>query len=263
MSEIKNLLATIARLRDPDSGCPWDLKQTHKSLIPFLLEEAYEAAAAIESGEVDEVKNELGDVLLQVVLHAQIASEAGAFNFSDIAAAIDEKMIRRHPHVFSDKTFANEAEQKEFWEAEKRREKKASQPQPGILDDLPVNTPALMQASQLQKRVARQGFDWPEVDGVIAKVREEVLELEQALGAGDLDHVREEFGDLLFAVVNLGRFLSLDAEAVLLSANTKFASRFQRMTEYLSLERQQSLEASSLDEMEAAWQAVKTQELQR
>lgn len=260
MSQIDTLLATIAQLRDPDSGCPWDLKQTHQSLVPYLLEESYEAAAAIEAGDLDEMQDELGDVLLQVVLHAQIAAEAGAFEFSDIAATINEKMVRRHPHVFTDMTFANEQEQKQFWEAEKRREKNIDEPRQKVLNDLPNNTPALMQALKLQKRAAREGFDWPEVDGVIAKVREEVVEIEQALAENDLDHVREEFGDLLFAVVNLGRFLKLDAEAVLLSANAKFSKRFQGMTEHLSLQDKKSLAESSLAEMEAAWQAVKDQE---
>lgn len=260
MSEIKKLLETIARLRDPESGCPWDLKQTHKSLVPYLLEESYEAAAAIEAGDSSEIKNELGDVLLQVVLHAQIASEKGVFDFADVAASIDAKMVRRHPHVFADMSFANEVEQKEFWEAEKLREKNAAQTPTGILSDLPKNTSALMQALELQKRVARKGFDWPEVAGVIEKVREEVVEIEQALHEKNVDHAREEFGDLLFAVVNLGRFLKFDAEATLLSANQKFTLRFERMAEHLLTNTNKSLSECSLAEMEAAWQTVKDQE---
>ena len=256
MKEVYALLQTVAKLRDPDSGCPWDLKQTHQSLTPYLLEEAYEAVEAIESGDFSELKQELGDVLLQVVLHAQLAAEAGHFAFSDVAQAIDEKMVRRHPHVFANQQFANEAEQKEFWEAEKQREKGAGAQKDSVLSDMPSNLPALLKAEKIQERVSRTGFDWDDVSDVMDKIEEELNEVRAALSSTDQEHVQEEVGDLLFAVVNLARFTSINAESALSKANRKFTRRFQQL-EQLVTEHDKVLTECSLDELEEYWSASK------
>lgn len=259
MKELHALLETVAKLRDPDSGCPWDLKQTHQSLTPYLLEEAYEAVEAIESGDFSELKQELGDVLLQVVLHAQLAGEAEQFTFADVAQAIDKKMIRRHPHVFANQEFADEAEQKQFWEAEKLREKGEGNTQESILNGLPSNLPALLKAEKIQKRVSRVGFDWDHVTQVLEKIEEEIAEVKEALLEADEEHVQEEVGDLLFAVVNLARFTNINAESALSSANRKFTNRFQQL-EQMAMQDNKSLSDHTLEELEALWSRVKAEE---
>lgn len=259
MKELHALLETVAKLRDPDTGCPWDLKQTHQSLTPYLLEEAYEAVEAIESGDITELKQELGDVLLQVVLHAQLAGEAEEFSFADVARTIDEKMIRRHPHVFADQQFADETEQKQFWEAEKQREKGVGDTQESILSSLPSNLPALLKAEKIQKRVSRVGFDWDDVAQVIDKIEEEIQEVKDALLSADEQHVQEEVGDLLFAVVNLARFTNINAESALFSANRKFTRRFQQL-ELMADQEEKMLSDCTLSELEAYWSKVKAGE---
>lgn len=256
MKEIQQLLQTIARLRDPQDGCPWDLKQTHQSLTPYLLEEAYEAVEAIQVGDPAAIKDELGDVLLQVVLHAQIANEAGEFEFADVAASINDKMIRRHPHVFSDRKFSSQAEQKRFWEAEKQREKGALTAPASALDNVPVNLPALLKAEKIQKKAAQVGFDWDETAQVVEKVEEELAEMKAALINQDAVNLEEELGDLLFAIVNLTRFVELNAESTLAKANQKFSRRF-RAVEALARADQKSLNECELDQLERYWDRVK------
>ena len=259
MKELHALLETVAKLRDPESGCPWDLEQTHQSLTPYLLEEAYEAVDAIESGDFNELKQELGDVLLQVVLHAQLAQEEEHFTFADVASAIDEKMVRRHPHVFSDQTFANEAEQKQFWDAEKLREKGGDNQPGSILSGMPSNLPAVLKAEKIQKRVSRVGFDWDNVAQVFEKIEEEIGEVKEALDGSDAEHINEEVGDLLFAVVNLARSININAESALSKANRKFTSRFQQL-ERMATQENTLLSDCTLEELEAFWSRVKADE---
>ncbi len=258
MKEMQSLLAVMQRLRDPDGGCPWDLEQNFQTVAPYTIEEAYEVADAIEREDYGDLKNELGDLLLQVVFHAQMASEAGLFNFADVAAAIAAKLVRRHPHVFGDESHETAGAVLTSWEnikSEERQEKR----QHGALDDVPANLPALMRAHKLQKRAARVGFDWSELSDVIAKVSEEMRELQHEIDlAGDAnrDRIAEEAGDLLFSCVNLTRHLKLEAEDCLRAGNRKFEQRFRRL-EANVLESGQKLEDLSLAEMDAIWNSVK------
>lgn len=257
---IERLLRIMARLRDPETGCPWDVEQTFQTIAPHTVEEAYEVADAIERGAPQDIMEELGDLLLQVVFHAQIANDAGLFDFHDVAGAIGEKLVRRHPHVFGPTRPNKTAEdQARDWEAGKATER-AAKARKGVLDDVALNLPALMRAEKLQKRVARVGFDWPDIDQVTAKITEEAQELTNARAIGTQDDVVEEMGDLLFAVVNLARHLKIDPEVALRQANVKFTKRFQYI--------EQALEAlgktptnSNLAEMEALWTQAKTQPL--
>ncbi|MES2985103.1 MAG: nucleoside triphosphate pyrophosphohydrolase [Pseudomonadota bacterium] len=256
--KIDQLLTIMARLRDPQGGCPWDLEQDFSTIAPYTIEEAYEVADAIARGNMVEVKEELGDLLLQVVFHAQMAAEAGLFTFDDVAGSIAEKMIRRHPHVFSDAEIKTSDAQVAHWEvikAQERQQKKNDR----ILADVPAALPALMRAQKLQGRAARVGFDWPDTRGVIAKIREELAEVEEALAAGDAAHTQEELGDLLFAVTNLARFVKADAEEALRQANRKFTTRFESIEDALKA-RGQAWADTSLDEMEALWNAAKLAE---
>jgi ATP diphosphatase len=263
---IQRLLTIMGRLRDPQTGCPWDLKQSYASIVPYTLEEAYEVADAIARESFDELKDELGDLLFQVVFYAQIAKEDGRFAFDDCVAAICDKLERRHPHVFGDlvhnaSTDASvDAEHTldaetvlQHWEALKSVERKNSG-QFSVLDNIPRAMPALSRAYKLQKRCANVGFDWPTVDGCWDKVKEEILEVEQtAPGSAELS---EELGDLLFALVNVVRKHKLDPEAVLRAANRKFEKRFRGVEQLLAAENK-SPQQSNLDEMEALWQQVK------
>ena len=255
---MKNLLTIMAKLRNPNGGCPWDLEQNFASIAPYTIEEAYEVADAIAKGDMDELKNELGDLLLQVVFHAQMAAEEKLFTFDDVVAAISEKMIRRHPHVFGDADIKNAAAQTENWEAIKaaERSKKKSD---RTLADVPAALPALMRAQKLQARAARVGFDWPDTQGVIAKIKEELTEVEEALASGDKAHTHEEIGDLLFAVTNLARFVGGDAETALRSTNQKFICRFEWVEDGLAAHGK-NIKDASLDEMEALWNEAKKQE---
>jgi tetrapyrrole methylase family protein/MazG family protein/ATP diphosphatase len=258
---IDRLLAIMARLRDPADGCPWDLEQSFATVAPYTVEEAYEVADAIERGDLTDLRDELGDLLLQVVFHARMAEEKGVFTFDDVANAINDKMIRRHPHVFGDETYASLAHQKEGWEALKadERRRKGNGRVASLLDDVPVGLPALTRAVKLSKRAAGVGFVWPSVHEVVAKLDEEVEELKAEIAAGDLDKARQEMGDVLFVVANLARTLDVDPEDALRFTNAKFARRFQYIEARLA-ERGLTPEESDLDEMDALWDEAKAAE---
>jgi MazG family protein len=254
----------MARLRDPVGGCPWDLEQDFASIAPYTIEEAYEVADAIARGDLEHLKDELGDLLLQVVYHAQMAEEAGLFDFDQVADAIADKMIRRHPHVFGAATVGSARAQSHAWEAVKAAERAdkadAAQSDHGVLDDVPLALPALVRAAKLQRRAARVGFDWPEPGQVFEKIEEEIAELRAELGGSTSgDRLGDEIGDLLFAVVNLARHLAVDGESALRQANAKFERRFGAIEDALRA-RGRRLEDASLDEMEALWQQAKIAE---
>jgi MazG family protein len=261
---IDRLLAIMARLRDPETGCAWDLEQSFATVAPYTVEEAYEVADAIERGDLADLKDELGDLLLQVVFHARMAQEQGAFAFDDVATAINDKMIRRHPHVFAEETYASLAHQKEGWEALKAAERARKQVggkgrTASLLDDVPVGLPALTRAVKLSKRAAGVGFVWPTVEDVMAKLHEEVGELEAEIAAGDLEKARQEMGDVLFVVANLARTLEVDPEDSLRFTNAKFARRFQYIEARLA-ERGKTPDQSDLAEMDALWDEAKAAE---
>ncbi len=253
---IEELLEIMRRLRDPEGGCPWDLKQDFSTIAPYTLEEAYEVADAIEQGDLEALKGELGDLLFQVVFHARMAEEQGAFDFDDVVAAITEKMRRRHPHVFGDAEAGDEAALRAAWEAEKARERADRGAHTSVLDGVARALPALVRADKLQERAARIGFDWPDAETCLPKVEEELEELREAMAAGDRKGLVHEAGDLLFAVVNLVRLLGLDSEAVLRRANDRFERRFRAMERRLEA---QGTDPATLDleAWEAAWQAAK------
>ncbi len=249
---LEQLLRIMARLRAPD-GCPWDREQSHATLRQSVIEEAYEVAAAINSGDDANLREELGDLLLQVVFHAQMAGERGDWNFDNVASGIVEKLVRRHPHVFGSENASDSAAVLTRWEEIKRAEK-GTAPTASALDGVSEGLPSLMRAEKVQKKAAKVGFDWSELPPVLAKVREEIAEVEGALG--DADKVEEEVGDLLFAVVNLARKLKVDGEVALQRATDKFAARF-RQVESIARERGLVLETMTLAEMDAIWDAVK------
>lgn len=249
------LLEIMAKLRSPEGGCPWDLEQDFGTIAPYTIEEAYEVAEAIAKGDMAGLREELGDLLLQVVFHSQMANEERLFSFEDVAAAINDKMIRRHPHVFGEAEINDAKAQTANWETIKAAERKGKAKE-RVLDDVPTALPALMRAQKLQGRAARVGFDWPNVDGVVAKIAEEMLEVDEALKANDKQHLAEEIGDLLFAVVNLARFTGVDAEDALRAANQKFIRRFQAVEDGVKASGK-PWDATSLDEMEALWVAAK------
>jgi MazG family protein len=257
---MERLLAIMARLRDREDGCPWDLEQTFATIAPYTVEEAYEVADAIERGDLTELKDELGDLLLQVVFHARMAQEQGAFAFDDVARAINDKMVRRHPHVFADETYADLDAQKAGWEELKAAERagKAGKPQ-SLLDDVPVGLPAMTRAVKLSKRAAGVGFVWPSVKEVVAKLHEEVGELVAEVDAGNLEKAREEIGDVLFVVANLARTLDVDPEDALRYTNAKFIRRFQYIERQLAA-RGKTPDQSDLAEMDALWDEAKAAE---
>jgi nucleoside triphosphate diphosphatase len=262
---IDRLKEVMARLRDPRGGCPWDREQTFETIAPYTIEEAYEVADAIARQDWADLRSELGDLLLQVVYHAQIAAEEELFNLDAVIEAITEKMIRRHPHVFGDASVADATAQSEAWEKTKaleRLEKSGSSDSPpSILDDVPLAQPALTRAIKLQRRAARTGFDWPDALRVMAKVEEELGELQHELTAGNEASRVEEFGDLLFSLANLARHLEIDAEAALRHANSKFERRFRELEGEL---RPTSGGARlPIEELEEVWQRIKARERQR
>jgi MazG family protein len=256
---IDRLLAVMALLRDPQDGCPWDRAQTFATIAPYTVEEAYEVADAIERGDLADLKEELGDLLLQVVFHARMAEEAGAFGFEDVAQAISDKMLRRHPHVFGEQAYGSIAEQKADWETLKAEERGRKGRDRSLLDDVPVGLPALTRAMKLSKRAARVGFVWPSIKEVMEKLHEEVGELERELEAGDVEKAGQELGDVLFVVANLARTLDVDAEHSLRYANAKFSRRFQYIEDKLR-ERGTTPEQSDLAEMDALWDEAKAAE---
>ncbi len=254
----KKLLEIMAKLRSKDVGCPWDLEQDFSTIAPYTIEEAYEVAEAIAKGDMGGLREELGDLLLQVVFHAQMANEEKLFSFEDVAASINDKMIRRHPHVFGDADIKDADAQTANWETIKAAER-GKKEKTRVLDDVPAALPALMRAQKLQGRAARVGFDWPDVTGVMAKVREELEETQEAIDENDAKHTAEEIGDLLFAVVNLARFTGVDAEDALRNANAKFTRRFEAVEDGVKASGKDFKE-TSLDEMEAFWVAAKAAE---
>ena len=261
-SEIQSLIALMAALRAPESGCPWDLAQTHLSLVPYVLEEAYEVADAVERGTVADLRDELGDLLLQVVFHAQLASEAGGFAFPDVVRSITEKMIRRHPHVFARTDEAAETTADAVvagWDSIKAVEREAKGKAGRVLDDVPLALPGLTRAVKLQRRASRVGFDWGDVRLVLAKIREETDEIAEALDeeASRRDAaLTDEIGDLLFAVANLARHAGIDPESAVRGTNAKFERRFAFIEDRL-VGRGSAPAQSSLEEMDGLWNEAK------
>lgn len=252
--DIARLIEIMARLRTPETGCPWDLKQNFASIAPYTIEEAYEVADAIARDDMDGLKDELGDLLLQVAFHARMAEEDGHFTFADVVLAITEKLIRRHPHVFDAERGLSPEEVKALWEKIKSEERKEkSRSGESVLDGVPVALPGLTRAEKIQKRAAQVGFDWPDVSGVLEKVMEEIAELK---AASNTEAAQEEFGDLLFSLVNYARRSNIDPEAALRDATIKFERRF-RGVEKRAAKAGKPVEQTSLDVLESYWQAEK------
>jgi len=260
--DVADLIAIMAALRTPVTGCPWDLEQTYATIAPFTIEEAYEVADAIERGDFADLRDELGDLLLQVVFHARMAEEDGRFDFGGVVEAITAKMIRRHPHVFGDARRLAPADVKRLWGEIKAEEKRlraaagATQPQGGALAGVPVNLPALTRAVKLQQKASQVGFDWNDARAVIAKLREEIDEVEAEIDAMNVEAAGEEIGDLLFAVANLARHLEVDPEAAVRRANAKFERRFAHIEARLDADGRKP-EGATLEEMDALWNEAK------
>ena len=270
MYSLEDLLHLMARLRDPQYGCPWDIRQTYASLVPYTLEEAYEVADAIESGDLAHLQGELGDLLFQVVYYSQLAREEGRFEFDGVVNSITRKLIRRHPHVFPtgdlyappDQPRLSEEQVKQRWDqikAEERAEKADAPQQLSLLEDVPLALPALSRAAKLQKRAAQVGFDWPAALPVVDKVREELDEVLEAMADNDQPAIEEEIGDLLFVVVNLARHLKVDPESALRGANAKFDRRF-RFIEQALRDTHRPIEDCTLEDLDALWGEAKRQE---
>jgi ATP diphosphatase len=257
-AELRRLLDIMAALRDPETGCPWDKTQTFDTIAPYTIEEAYEVADAIAQRDFAALPDELGDLLFQIVYYARMAEEAGQFAFADIAKSINDKMVRRHPHVFGDAAARDAGSQTAAWEAQKSAERSARR-QSGALAGVPVGLPALTRALKLTSRAARVGFDWPDAGEVLVKLDEEIRELRAELPAADPARLTDEVGDLLFVLANLARKLNLDPETCLRHANDKFSRRFSAMEQAIEAEGK-SLSDVSLDEMEAGWRQVKAAE---
>ncbi|MDF1819949.1 MAG: nucleoside triphosphate pyrophosphohydrolase [Alcanivoracaceae bacterium] len=257
---IHALIEIMARLRDPDGGCQWDLQQTFDTVAPYTVEEAFEVAQAIAERDYPELREELGDLLLQVIFHSQMASEQGLFDFSDVVRTLNDKMVRRHPHVFGDQQGADIGAIKQTWERIKAEERvHKGRAYDSALDGVPAGMPALQRAAKLQKKAARVGFDWPETAPVLDQVRSEVDELAQAMAAQDRAAVEDELGDVLFTVVNLSRHLKVDPELALRRASAKFRQRFGHM-EALARADDTALDTLDADQLEALWRAAKAQE---
>jgi ATP diphosphatase len=254
--KIESLLEIMRRLRDPKTGCPWDVEQTFATIAPYTIEEAYEVAGAIEDEDWSALKDELGDFLFQVVFHARMAEERGLFDFADVVAAITDKMVRRHSHVFANRAGIDSAEKQTVaWEEHKKKERAAAGA--GVLDDVPRALPALLRAVKLQKRASSVGFDWDSAPKVVEKIAEEAQEIVEAQSEGaSHEKLEEEIGDLLFATANLARHLKVDPETALRVANAKFIRRFKVIESELAT-RGKTPGVASLDEMEAIWQAAK------
>lgn len=277
MQQLLRLLDIMSALRNPESGCPWDLKQDYKSLVPYTLEEAYEVAEAIEQGDMGEVKKELGDLLFQVVFYAQLAKEEGLFDFDDIAGTIADKMVTRHPHVFSDHQYESEEAFLKAWEEQKEIEKKQAnfknsainpveQKPDSLMDGISKILPAMTRAVKIQKRIAHVGFDWDNAREVLPIIKGEIDELETELDlyeqsdddSSQRERMEEELGDVLFSCVNLARKLKIDPEKALRLSNHKFSQRFRKMEQYYQYDRKK-MEDSTLAQLEEVWQAVKNE----
>ncbi len=264
MSEMSELLEVMARLRDPEAGCPWDKQQTFKSILPYTLEEVYEVAEAVDQNDMASLREELGDLLFQIVFYAQMAKEAGAFEFSDVAAEISDKLVQRHPHVFGDAEIDSVDAQNQAWEKHKASERQAKavgqNRLPSVMDNIPLALPGLLRSIKLQRRAARLGFDWPSVEPVLEKIEEELAEVREVLTeGGDIDRLTHEVGDLLFACTNLARHVNIDPEVAMRGINHRFESRFRRVEE-LAAQQNQSLPEMSLDEMDKLWDQAKAEE---
>jgi ATP diphosphatase len=270
-SDISRLLEIMAALRKPETGCPWDLEQNFSSIAPYTLEEAYEVVDAIERGDLADLRDELGDLLLQVVFHARMAEEQGAFSFPDVVEVITRKLIRRHPHVFGNTKELSPEEVKNLWDAikgEEKAERRAAREKMGLapeaheagfLGGVPTALPALTRAQKLTAKAAKVGFDWPDAVQVIDKIHEELEEVKEASSSGDRDRIEDEIGDLLFSVTNLARHFHIDPERALRRTNSKFERRFRAIETALG-QQNRSLDEASLDEMETLWVAAKTAE---
>ena len=255
-AKIHELLEIMVRLRDPDTGCPWDVAQDFSTIAPYTIEEAYEVADAIQHGRMDELRDELGDLLLQVVFHAQMADEIGAFAFDDVVEAVCDKMIRRHPHVFDGAQVEGAEAQTQAWEHSKAKEREARGAQ-SLLDDVPRGMAELQRAIKLQKRASHVGFDWSSPEPVLEKFAEEVLEMREAMLGGNIEEIEDELGDLLFVITNLARQLKIDPAKALRRANAKFELRFRGIEEAAGS--RAALDAMDLEAMEELWQQVKLQ----
>ena len=268
MSNIEKLLAIMATLRDPERGCPWDLEQSFATIVPHTLEEAYEVAETIESGNLDELCDELGDLLFQVVFYARIAEEQGLFDFSQVVDGISDKLERRHPHVFGEEKITSSEEQTRAWERHKSRERaEKTQNAAGILSGIAITLPALTRSVKLQKRAAQVGFDWPSIMPIFDKIREELEEVTHEFNQDNAietnqDRIEDEIGDLLFACTNLARFARINPETALRRSNRKFENRFAHM-EKLAAERSLILENLDLDTWDQLWEQVKSEENMR
>ena len=255
--DIQRLLRIMAQLRDPQNGCPWDLQQDFSTIAPYTIEEAYEVADAIQQGDMGELRDELGDLLLQVVFHSQMAHEDGHFTFTDVVMSISEKMERRHPHVFAGVSVESAEHQSAAWEQVKAEER-AQRGHTSLMDDVPRGMAELQRSIKLQKRAAQVGFDWQSPEPVFEKLSEEIDEVREALAENDTNAIEDEIGDVLFAVSNLARQLGVDPAKALRRANAKFESRFRQMEE--ASDGSHALAQMSLEEMEACWQKVKSSE---
>ena len=253
--QLKELIATFKSLRDPNNGCAWDREQTFKSIASCSIEEAYEVADAIEREDFQALKSELGDLLFQVVFHAEMADEEGLFDLTDVISELNDKLIRRHPHVFSDKSAITAEDSLTIWEDIKAEERKNLKYH-SLMDDVPRNLPSLTRAKKLQKRAARVGFDWPSSREVMAKIQEEMLELEIERKADNRENISEEIGDILFTLVNLTRHFNLDPEDIMRKSNLKFENRFRAMENHAK-NNDLVLDKMSLEELEEIWQKIK------
>ncbi len=259
LNNTQRLLEIMAQLRHPDDGCAWDVKQDFYSLIPYTIEEAYEVADAIERNDLDDLRSELGDLLLQVVFHSRIAEELGLFNFDQVAESISDKLVRRHPHVFFDVVYDNDEQRQQAWEeakAQERQGKRHGREPDSVLSGVANNLPALVQCEKIQNRAASHGFDWPEVLPVFDKVEEELSEVKEAWESGDQAHIQEEVGDLLLVVVNLARHLKVNPEIALKEATKKFSGRFQYIEQQVEVSGR-SLRDCRLAELDALWDEAK------
>jgi MazG family protein len=257
--EIEKLLNIMEALRNKETGCPWDIEQDFASIAPYTIEEAYEVAEAIENNDIDNLREELGDLLLQVVFHAQMAKEEGLFTFEDVAEGISAKLVYRHPHVFGDLKSSNAEEVEKIWNAQKEEEKKAKAISLNVLDDIPRHFPALMRAQKIQKKVIAKGFNWPDIDGVFLKLEEEIQELKTAIQNQDQQNTEEELGDILFVCGILGRWLKVDAENALQQSNNKFIRRFNAVEQILR-DKDINIDDATLEQMDAAWDETKRKE---
>ena len=261
---VEDMLYLMERLRNPADGCPWDCKQTYKTIVPYTLEEAYEVADTIERGDYDHLREELGDLLFQVVFYSQLGKEEERFDFHQVVSALVEKLVSRHPHVFPDGTLtsrrtagaeADESSIKQTWEALKKDERDAKG-RHSVLDDIPVGLPAATRAQKIQKRASSVGFDWPDTSGVVDKISEEATELEAAIASGKEVDIKAEFGDLLFSCINLGRHLGVDCESALRATSAKFEQRFHSI-EKAATDQGKTVEELSLEEMDWLWEEAK------